>query len=99
SCDVRGVAAVHRAHAAGADLVAYAPHDAGSLAPVMLAAARLAHERRATLSARGAEQILRARLEELSDPEPRGLQPFEMFQRVMEIELKRAKRFDYALSV
>lgn len=99
SCDARGVAAVHRAHAAGADLVACAPHDAGSLAPVMLAAARLAHERQAALAARGAEQILRARLEELSDPEPRGLQPFEMFQRVLEIELKRAKRFDYALSV
>jgi hypothetical protein len=85
--------------AASADLVAVRPHDVGSLAPLLFAAARLMIERRVTASARGAEQALRARLDELADPEPRGLLPFEMFQRVLELEIRRAKRFEYALSV
>lgn len=37
--------AIHRASAAGADLVAIRPHDIGSLAPIMLAANRLMIER------------------------------------------------------
>jgi hypothetical protein len=75
------------------------PHDVERLAPVLLAAARLTNERRISTTAKGAEQVLRARLEELSDPEPRGLQPFELFQRTLEIEIKRARRFEYPLSV
>jgi hypothetical protein len=97
--DGNPVAATQRAVAASADLVAVRPHDVGSLAPLLFAAARLMIERRVTASARGAEQALRARLDELADPEPRGLLPFEMFQRVLELEIKRAKRFEYALSV
>jgi hypothetical protein len=93
------VAATQRAVAANADLVAVRPHDVGSLAPLLFAAARLVIERRVTASARGAEQALRARLDELADPEPRGLLPFEMFQRVLELEIRRAKRFEYALSL
>ena len=94
-----GLDAVRRAAAAGADLVPTRPHDVDRLAPVLLAAARLTNERRLTTTARGAEQVLRARLEELADPEPRGLQPFEIFQRTLEIEIKRARRFEYPLSV
>jgi hypothetical protein len=97
--DGNPVAATQRAVAASADLVAVRPHDVGSLAPLLFAAARLMIERRVTASARGAEQALRARLDELADPEPRGLLPFEMFQRVLELEIRRAKRFEYALSV
>ena len=55
--------------------------------------------RRIAQNARGAELVLRAKLEEISDPEPRGLQPFETFQRVLELEFKRARRFEYPLSV
>jgi PleD family two-component response regulator len=62
-------------------------------------AARLHAERRIAQNARGAEAVLRAKVEELSDPEPRGLQPIETFQRVLELELKRARRFEYPLSV
>lgn len=91
--------AVRRAAAAGADLVTARPHEVERLAPVLLAAARLTNERRLTTNARGSEQVLRARLEELADPEPRGLQPFELFQRTLEIEIKRARRFEYPLSV
>ena len=94
-----GLDAVRRAAAAGADLVTTRPHDVERLAPVLLAAARLTNERRLTTTARGAEHVLRARLEELADPEPRGLQPFEIFQRTLEIEIKRARRFEYPLSV
>lgn len=94
-----GTDAVRRATAAGADLVTTRPHDVERLAPVLLAAARLSNERRLSTTAKGAEQVLRARLEELSDPEPRGLQPFELFQRTLEVEIKRARRFEYPLSV
>ncbi len=91
--------AIERAHAAGADLAITRPHDVDRIAPIMLAASRLHTERRVALIARGAEQALRARLDEISDPDPRGLLPFEMFQRVLELEIKRAKRFEYPLSV
>jgi len=94
-----GLDGVRRAAAAGADLVTTRPHDVERLAPVLLAAARLTNERRLTTTARGSEQVLRARLEELADPEPRGLQPFELFQRTLEVEIKRARRFEYPLSV
>jgi hypothetical protein len=56
-------------------------------------------ERRAALAAKGVEQVLRQRLEDMADAEPGGLLPFEMFQRVLELEIKRAKRFEYPLSV
>lgn len=99
SVDASPVAAVQRAVGVNADLVALRPHDVGSLTPILFAATRLTIERRVTSAARGAEQALRARLDELADPDPRGLLPFEMFQRVLELEIKRAKRFEYALSV
>jgi hypothetical protein len=91
--------AVQRATSAGADLIAMRPHDVSTIAPILFAAHRLTIERRVTVAARGAEQALRARLDELADPEPRGFLPVEMFQRVLELELRRAKRFDYALSI
>jgi len=91
--------AIERAHAAGADLAITRPHDVERLAPLLHAAARLLMEKRVALVARGAEQVLRARIDELVDPEPRGLLPFEMFQRVLELEIKRARRFEYPLSV
>ena len=31
--------------------------------------------------------------------EPGGLQPFELFQRALELEIKRARRYEYPLSV
>jgi len=91
--------AVERAHAAGADLAVTRPHDVERLAPMLLAAARLCIEKHVALAARGAEQVLRGRLDEIADTEPGGLLPFEMFQRVLELEIKRAKRYEYPLSV
>jgi hypothetical protein len=46
SVDAAPLIAVRRASAAGADLVAIRPHDAGTLAPILLAANRLTIERR-----------------------------------------------------
>lgn len=91
--------AVVRAAAAGADLVALRPHAEHRLAPILLAAARLHDERQIALSARGAESILRARLEALQAGEVGTLHPFELFQRVLELELRRARRYAYPLSV
>ncbi len=88
-----------RAIVAGADLATNRPHDLERMAPMMLAASRLTEERRLARNARGNEAVLRAKIEELSDPDIRGLQPLETFQRVLELELKRAKRFEYPLSV
>jgi hypothetical protein len=88
-----------RAVAAGADLFTTRPHDVDRLAPVVLAAARLHAERTSTTDARGSEQVLRSRLEDITATEPGGLQPFELFQRALEIEIKRARRYEYALSV
>ena len=92
-------AAIARAAASGADLATTRPHDVERLAPIVLAAARLHAERGVALSARGSEQVLRAKLEEITDSDARSLQPFEVFQRVLELEIKRARRYEYSLAV
>jgi hypothetical protein len=94
-----GASAVRRATVSGCDLVCVRPHDVDRIAPVLLAAARLHAAQSATVRARGSEQVLRAKLEEIADPDPRGLQPFELFQRVLELEIRRARRYAYSLAV
>jgi hypothetical protein len=91
--------AVQRAVAAGSDLVTTRPHDVERLAPIVLAAVRLHAERSVATAAKGSEQVLRARLDDISETEMGGLQPFELFQRALELEIKRARRYEYALSV
>jgi GGDEF domain-containing protein/xanthosine utilization system XapX-like protein len=95
-----GATAADRAHAAGADLVTRRPHDAEHLGPVLMAAAVLAAERARLLTLQGNEQLLRARLDE---PDPfdgeTGFTSFERFKQVLELELKRARRYHYQLSV
>lgn len=99
ACTGNAIDGVARAAAARADLVAMRPHDPERLAPVLLAAARLYDETRSATTARGSEAVLRARLDALVEPEPGALQPFELFQRVLELELKRARRYEYAIAV
>jgi PleD family two-component response regulator len=91
--------AIRRASEAGADLAMARPHDVERLAPLLLAASRLVDERRQAINARGSETMLRARLDALVEPEAGALQPFELFQRVLELELKRARRYAYPLAV
>lgn len=88
----KSVDAVQKAIAAGADLVTTRPHDVERFAPLLLAAGRIEAERRSVAQ-------LRAKLDELSDPEPRGLQTLDIFERTIDSEIKRAKKFDYPLSV
>jgi two-component system cell cycle response regulator len=94
-----GVEAARRAASFGADLSIVRPISADGLAPVLLAATRLAAERNTATAARGSETMLRARLDALVEPEPGALQPFELFQRVLELELKRSKRYGYPIAV
>ena len=95
-----GQAAAERAHGAGADLVAPRPHEVERLGPVLFAAAKLADERRRALASRGNELRLCERLDRVTQVDPAtGLQPMEFFQRALELELKRARRYGYALSV
>jgi hypothetical protein len=86
--------AVSRAHAAGADLAITRPHEVERIAPLMFAAARLYLEQRAARAATGA-----AVDDDTTAYEPRSLLPSNVFQRVIEREIKRAKKFEYALSV
>lgn len=88
------VDAVNRAHAAGADLVTVRPHDVERLAPLLFAAARLHVEKRVAIASRGG-----ASLDDGGEPEPRSLLAFEVFQRVLDLEIARAKRYEYALAV
>ncbi|HEY5943920.1 MAG TPA: diguanylate cyclase, partial [Kofleriaceae bacterium] len=88
--------AVARAQRVGADLAITRPHDVDSLAPIMLAASRLQLERRVSLVARGGEPSADG---EESETEPKSLVGFDVFERLLELEIKRAQRYDYALSV
>jgi diguanylate cyclase (GGDEF)-like protein len=92
--------AAEKAHAAGADLVALRPHDPERLGPVFFAAAKLATERTELLTARGTEARLRERVDKLGKTDTvTGFQQLEYFNRVLELELKRARRHGYPLSV
>jgi PleD family two-component response regulator len=99
ACSGSAADAIVRATTAGADLCTTRPYTVDRLAPVLLAAARLHAERFNATVARGSEAALRARLDQLAHVEPNGLQPFELFQRVLELELKRARRYEYSLAV
>lgn len=91
--------AINRAYGAGADLVALRPHDVERIAPLLFAASRLLVEKRVALAARGADYLVRDSLDMPGDSEPRGLLAFDVFERVVELEVKRAQRFDYPLAV
>jgi diguanylate cyclase (GGDEF)-like protein len=95
-----GKNAAERAHAAGADLIALRPHELERLGPVLVAAAQLAAERNELLTVRGTEARMRDRLDRFGHADTvTGFQQLEFFQRVLELEIKRARRYGYPLSV
>lgn len=95
-----GKNAAERAHAAGADLIALRPHELERLGPVLVAAAQLAAERNELLTVRGTEARMRDRLDRFGQADTvTGFQQLEFFQRVLELEIKRARRYGYPLSV
>jgi len=87
------VEAVRRAAAAGADLATARPHDVERLAPTLLAAARMIEQRRQLLDASSTAADL------FAEREPGGMLPFDVFQRAVELELARARRYAYPLAV
>lgn len=89
---------VRRAVALGADLVVARPLDVDKLAPVLLAASRLATARSAP-AARTSDANLRGRLDAMADHEPGTLQPYDAFHRVFELEIKRSKRYGYPIAI
>ncbi len=96
----KAVDGVRRAASVGADLSISRPIDVERLAPILLAATRLVAERHPATTTRGSETTLRARgLDAVVEAEPGALQPFELFQRVLELELKRSKRYGYPIAV
>ncbi len=102
SCSGRVDEATRQATAAGADLVAIRPHDAERLGPVLLAAARILEQRRDLMSAQqgGREEDLLSRLgSDAESDDVGGLLSFEAFQRALELELKRVRRYQYALTL
>ncbi len=96
--ELRG--AIASAHSVGADLVMMRPHQADQAGPVLLAAAELARTRIRLLTAEGTQAVLRSRLDGLTrSDQDTGLSSFELFQKVLELELRRARRYGYPLSV
>lgn len=95
------VDAARRAAAAGADLATVRPHHVERLAPILLAAARLVEQRRrfTAAPAPAADAALQGALDELSEPEPGTLQPLELFQQAVEVELERARRYAYPIAI
>jgi AmiR/NasT family two-component response regulator len=101
SSTASAVEAARRAAAVGADLATVRPHHVERLAPILLAAARLVDARRRLLAAVAPldPDVLQGALDELSEPEPGGLQPREQFARAVEQEIDRAQRYGYPLTL
>ena len=101
SCSGTASEATRLANSVGADLVAIRPHDANRLGPVLLAAARILEHRRDLMAAQqGREEDLLLRLGSEAEPdEVGGLLGFDAFQRALELELKRVRRYHYPLSL
>lgn len=101
SCSGGSGDATRMANEAGADLVAIRPHDPDRLGPVLHAAARILEQRRdLMLAQQGREEDLLTRLGSEGDADDGGgLLAFEEFQRALELELKRVRRYQYALTL
>ncbi len=97
--DGSGVDGVGQGNAEGADLVTLRPHDADRLSLALLAAARLLDDRRTLQGGRLVQFAPRVRSEELRTEDARGLQRFDVFQRVLELELRSARTHRHPLAV
>lgn len=88
-----------RAEELYADLFVVRPHTKDSLAVVLLAAEKLARTTPEIARLRATEVQLRERLQGLGAPDNEtGFQHFDFFERVLIMEIKRAKRFGYSLA-
>lgn len=88
-----------RALLAGVDLLAIRPHSRDHLAAVMAAAERLALMAERLRTQRASEERLQERLRRVGESDlATGFFHIEFFERVLVMELKRAKRYDYPLA-
>lgn len=88
-----------RASAAGCDLFVPRPHSRDSLAQAMAAADALGRARERVAMLESAEAVLSEKLQRLAGADAEtGLHPFEFFQRLLVMELKRARRYRYPLA-
>lgn len=94
-----GVEATRRAVAAGADLATARPHDVERLAPILLAAARLAEQRRRLPSVSEDFSVLAGLDDEGDAGDQRGLVAFDHLHATALRELARAQQFGYPMSL
>lgn len=88
-----------RALQTGADLFVVRPHAKDNLSMILAAAAELSRTRAALAAAADNERDLRERLTRFGEPDKTtGFQHFDFFQRMLVMELKRAKRYGYSLA-
>lgn len=82
---------------AAADLFALRPHEGASLAPVVVAALALRERNELIATLRDREERLHAELRRSGRHERSSR--FDFFERVLVMEIKRARRFGYSLAV
>jgi diguanylate cyclase (GGDEF)-like protein len=88
-----------RAAAASADLFTVRPHSRDTLSAVLAAAEKLAALRERLRALRGTEDLLRERLRRYGQSDlATGFFQMEYFERVLLMELKRARRYRYSLA-
>ncbi len=88
-----------RAEQAGADLFTLRPHSRDSLAAVLNAAERIAALDQRVRALHGSEELLRERMKRFGQSDlATNFFHMEFFERVLVMELKRAKRYGYSLA-
>ncbi len=88
-----------RAEQAGADLFTLRPHSRDSLAAVLHAAERIAAREQRVRALAGSEELLRERMKRFGQSDlATNFFHMEYFERVLVMELKRARRYGYSLA-
>lgn len=88
-----------RAEQAGADLFTLRPHSRDSLGAVLHAAERVAKLRDSVRALRGTEELLRERMRRFGQSDlATNFFHMDFFERVLVMELKRARRYGYSLA-
>lgn len=83
-----------------ADLYAVRPHSKESLGPILWAAGVIAEARQRIQALRSTENRLREELHRAGhSSRVTGFQHFEFFKKLLELELRRAKRYGYGIAV
>ena len=84
----------------GADTFVLRPYRRDALGAAMRAATRLRTERKRSIHLEAELASERARLLRYGDADPRtGFPHFEFFKKLLELELKRSRRYGYSLAV